>query len=115
MKRLAICDFDPSLPSSERDQGPIPNALDKVGSHASPPQDTTGTHGSGDVSSSASVASASWHLVFASEGFDRLGELRSLFSPSPHLVVIGAGVCTCASHRRMLAWSVQGALRAHQK
>jgi hypothetical protein len=73
IKRLAICDYDPSLPSStERGhQGPIPSALDGVGSNASPPPPPApGT--SEEVSSSASVASArGWQQVsagFASDG-----------------------------------------------
>ena len=72
-KRLAMCDYDPYLSSTaERgNQGPNPSAQDRVGSNASPPHGTTSAHGTEEVSSSASVASASgWTPVsaFASDG-----------------------------------------------
>jgi hypothetical protein len=46
IKRLAICDYDPSLPSSaERGhQGPIPSAHDRVGSNASSPPPPSTSH-----------------------------------------------------------------------
>jgi hypothetical protein len=73
IKRLAICDYDPSLPSSsdQGHQGRIPSALDRVGSNATPPP--TPAHGtSEEASSSASVASApGWQNVSA--GFAREG------------------------------------------
>ena len=36
IQRLAICDCDPALPTSERDLGPIPSAFHRVASHAQP-------------------------------------------------------------------------------
>ena len=62
-KRLAICDYDPSLPSAERDQGPIPSAFDRLGGTASQPQASPGTHGREGMSSSASAASSTWQPV----------------------------------------------------